>query len=201
MICPECGKEIGDTDLLCEHCGAVLAEFETEEEFYEEEADVTVDPEAKPLKGFLGAMIGAFLSCLVVALLPQIGVKASFAGLIVVPFIFIGYSLLCKGKTKSGLGVCIMFALITPYIAHQVNWAIWLAANVTEVGGIPVAELSAYQKFLLVPTAVTEDVINVIEYFMDLFKLYIFAMAGAAIYVGTVMRARRKKRAREMRGL
>ena len=201
MICPECGKEISDDSLICELCNAQLAEPESEEEDYEEEMEVTPDPEGKPLMGFLGAVIGAVLSCLVVILLPEISFASYLGGLVVAPFIFIGYSYLCKGKTKSGLGVCIMFALITPYIAHQINWALWLAANVTEVSGIPIAELSAYEKFLLVPTAVAEDAINVIEYFMDLFKMYLFAVIGAVLYVGAVFRARRKKKAQQARHL
>ena len=195
MICPNCDRRIDDDALVCEYCGKELPEPE-EEEILEPEEEMT-EPEGKPLMGFLGAAIGAILGCLVVILLPKIGLYAFFGG-IVIPFtIFVGYSMMCKGKTKSGLGVCIMFTLLTPYVAHQIN-GVWLLESVKEISGIPLAELSFYEKFLIVPAAIEADAINVIEYFMDLFKLYIFTAAGAVAYVAGVMRARKKKKMQEM---
>ena len=196
MICPNCDRKIEDDAQVCEYCGKPLPEPEEEEVLLQQETA----PEGKPLMGFLGATAGAILSCLVVVLLPKFGLSAYFGG-IVVPFaIFVGYSLLCKGKTKSGLGVCIMFTLLTPYVAHQIN-GVTLLEGIEQISGIPVNELSFYEKFLLVPTAVELDAINVIEYFMDLFKLYIFVAAGTVAYVGGVMRARKKKKMQAARHL
>ena len=192
MICPNCDRNIEEDAVVCEYCGKTLSEPE-EEEVLEQEPVA----EPRPLMGFLGATVGAALSCVLIVLLQKVGLVPSFGGLAVPFFIFIGYSLLCKGKTKSGLGVCIMFTVLTPYVAHQMNGAIWLMANVKEISGIPLSELSFYENFLLVPTAIAEDAINVVEYFMELFKLYIFAAAGAVAYVAGVSRARKKKKMQE----
>ena len=194
MICPNCDRKIDDEAVVCEYCGKELPEPEEEEE--EQLEEIVAEP--KPLMGFLGACAGAVISCVLLTLLQKMGWSPAFGGVIIPFLIFIGYSLLCKGKTKSGLGVCIMFTLLTPYVAHQINGAIWMMANVKEISGIPLAELSFYENFLLVPTAIAEDAINVIEYFMDLFKLYIFTAIGAVVYVAGVTRARKKKKMQQM---
>ena len=191
MICPNCDRRIDDDALVCEYCGKELPEPE-EEEILEPEEEMTA-PEGKPLMGFLGAAIGAILGCLVVILLPMMGLAPSFGGVVIAPFIFIGYSILCKGKTKSGLGVCIMFAIFTPYMADRANWAIWMMNNIPELQGIGFVDA-----FLGMPLMLDAGKIELNPYYLELFKLYIFAAVGAVAYVAGVMRARKKKKMQEM---
>ena len=197
MICPKCGKEVSDVIPVCELCGAALPKKmeDSEEELELEQEQEEAVNESKPLMGFLGALLGAALGCLLIVLLPQIGLTPAFGGIIIAPFIFIGYSILCKGKTKSGLGVCIMFSIFTPYIADRLNWAIWILNNakVLELEGI-----TLFEAFLGMPIMLDAGKIELLPYYLELFKLYIFAAVGAVAYIAAVARARKKKKMQQM---
>ena len=120
LCCSFCGRREDQVRLIagpgvniCSDCVSACSDLLREELELEQEQEEAVN-ESKPLMGFLGALLGAALGCLLIVLLPQIGLTPAFGGIIIAPFIFIGYSILCKGKTKSGLGVCIMFSIFTP---------------------------------------------------------------------------------------
>ncbi len=188
MICPNCDRRIEDDAAVCEYCGKPLPE---PEEVVEEELEAVAEP--RPLMGFLGATVGAVLSCLVIVLLPKLGLIPTLGGVLIPFFIFIGYSLLCKGKTKSGLGVCIMYTIFTPYIADRFNWSIWMMNNVAELEGITLMEA-----FLGMPIMLDAGKIELAPYYLELFKLYIFVAVGAVVYVAGVSRARKKKKMQQM---
>ena len=190
MICPNCDRRINDDAVVCEYCGKELPRPEEEEEL-ELEQEAVAEP--RPLMGFLGATVGAVLSCLVIVLLPKLGLIPTLGGVLIPFFIFIGYSLLCKGKTKSGLGVCIMYTIFTPYIADRLNWSIWMRNNVAELEGITLMEA-----FLGMPIMLDAGKIELAPYYLELFKLYIFVAVGAVVYVAGVSRARKKKKMQQM---
>ena len=193
MICPNCERRIEDDAAVCEYCGKVVPDPEEQEQ--EPEQELIEEP--KPLRGFFGAILGAALSCAILVLLPKLGLSPIFGGIVVAFLIFIGYRLLNKNVTKIGFGVCIMFILITPYFANQLIWAAYEMSAINELSGFPTEGLSLMEKFLLVPVALDEGKINVLSYFMGLFKLYIFTAVGAVAYLGGVARGRRKKKMKE----
>ena len=198
MICPNCDRRIPDDAEVCEYCGKPLPS-EEEDEF--DENDVDLGEEPKPLRGFTGALLGALLSTVLIALLPQWGMQPSFGGVVITFFVFMGYRLLSKTMTKIGVGVCLMFTLLTPYIADRIVWAVWVLENVTELSGFPMEGVSLMETFLLVPIALDEDKINVIEYFMGLLRLYLFTGVGGVAYLAGRMKGRRKKKQQEPRHL
>ena len=197
MLCPNCDRRIPDDAEVCESCGKPLPS--EEDEF--DENDVDLGEEPKPLRGFTGALLGALLSTVLIALLPQWGMQPSFGGVVVAFFVFMGYRLLSKTMTKIGVGVCLMFTLLTPYIADRIVWAVWVLENVTELAGFPLEGVSLMETFLLVPVALDEDKINVIEYFMGLLRLYLFTGVGGVAYLAGRMKGRRKKKQQEPRHL
>ena len=196
MICPNCDRRIPEDSEICEYCGKPLPQQEEEE--YEEE--LVLENEPKPLRGFLGALLGALVSGAVIVLLPRLGLMPAFGGILVAFLVFIGYRLLNKNMTKIGVGVCIMFTLITPYVAHQAIQAIWIMENVKEYEGIAM-NMSFMETFFFVPIAIELDIVNVIEYFMGLLRLYLFTAVGGVAYLGGRWRARRKAKQQEPRHL
>ena len=193
MICPKCGKEVSDAIPVCELCGAALPKKteqpEAELELELEQQEVIDEP--KPLMGFLGALLGAALSCLLIVMLPQIGLTPSFGGIVIAFFVFMGSGLLNKNRTKIGFGVCIMFVIFTPYIADRLNWSIWMLNNAK---ALELEGITLFEAFLGMPILLDAGKIELLPYYLELFKLYIFTAVGAVAYLAGVARGRRKKK-------
>ena len=189
MICPKCGKEVSDSIPFCELCGAKWpkpeeVELEEEKTVEDEEQEVVIDNEPKPLRGFVGALAGALAGCVVIVLLQEIGLIPSYGGIFLPFLIFIGYKLLNKNVTKTSLGVCIMFLLVTPYFADRATWAMWMIQNYKE--------FTFSEAFLGMTILVDQGTIDATVYYAGLLKIYIFTLAGTiAYFVG--LRSIRKK--------
>lgn len=188
MICPKCGKEVSDAIPFCELCGATLPKPQKEEdcafEGEHEHLQEMADDEPKPLMGFLGALIGSVLSCVITVLLQEIGLISAYGGILIPFLIFIGSKLLNKNRTKIGVGVCVMFLLVTPYFADRATWALWLMDKIKD--------LSFMDAFLGMTIMLDAEYIDLTAYFAGLMKIYIFTAAGAVAYFAAAAKAKKR---------
>lgn len=76
------------------------------------------------LLGAVGALVGGLLGGAAIILLGQSGLISAISGVILAYCTLRGYSLLAKGMSKTGLGVCIAVMLAVPYLADRVSWAL-----------------------------------------------------------------------------
>ena len=185
MICPKCGKEVGTAVPFCEFCGATLPKQPEEDCAFEGEHEHLQELEEapKPLLGFLGALGGAILGGAVMVLISRLGFVSAYGGLALTFLIFMGYRLLSKKMSKIGFGVCIMFALVTPYFADRVDWALWLMEELKE--------LTFTEAFFGVQIMLDAGYIDVGTYYSSLLQVYLFTAAGAVAYISSIFKARR----------
>ena len=195
MICPKCGREVSDAIAVCELCGAQLPKTKPEDE--QEELELQQEKpeyEPKPLMGFLGAVLGAAVSCVLIVLLDKFGLNPTLGCLAIAFCVFIGSGLLNRRPTKIGFGVCIMFIVFTPYIADRLVWAMWIVENqvALEVEGVTLLEA-----FLGMPILLDAGKIDFGSYLVELFNYYIFGAIGTVAYLAGVARGKKKKQMKE----
>ena len=194
MICPNCGEEISGVIAVCEFCGAQLPKKKIDEE-PEEVLEETLEQEPKPLMGFLGALIGAAISCALIMLLWRFGLLPSFGCIAIAFLVFMFSGLLNKNRTKIGFGVCIMFIVFTPYIADRLVWAAKLVQNAAE---LKLAEdITLFEAFMGMPIMLDAEKIHAGEYLRGLFNSYIFTAIGAVAYLAGVARGKKKKQMKQ----
>lgn len=195
MICPKCGKEVSDAIPVCELCGAPLPKKELEEEPEELELEQQTDYKPKPFMGFVGALLGATVSSLLIMLLAKIGLTPSFGGLVIAFCVFIGSGLLNRRPTKIGFGVCIMFIVFTPYIADRLIWAMKIVENAKALE-LP-ENISLLEAFLGMPILLDAGEIPIGMYMKELFNAYIFTAIGTVAYLAGVAKGKKKKKMKE----
>lgn len=74
--------------------------------------------------GVVGALLGGLIGGVSIVLLGQLGLISALSGVILAYCSLKGYSLLSKGWSKIGLGVCIAVMLAVPYFADRISWAL-----------------------------------------------------------------------------
>jgi len=85
MNCTKCGQEILNNATFCEHCGAEVKPVEA--------VSGEVQKPENVIAGIVGALIGAAIGGAAIILLSQLGVVASFSGIILAICTMKGYEL------------------------------------------------------------------------------------------------------------
>lgn len=131
------------------------------------------------LLGLIGAMIGAAIGGASIILLSQLGIIASFSGAILAVCTLLGYEVLGKELSTKGIVFCVILMVITPFIADWIDWAIYLMRDYPEYG------LSLVDSCTMVGELLFAGYIDLMEYLMNLGKIYLFVALGA---IGTIMK-------------
>ena len=133
---------------------------------------VAPERKEKVVLGILGALVGALLGGASIIGLSQLGYIASISGFILAFCTLKGYELLAKGRSTKGIVICVIFMLITPFVADLLDWAI-----------MAYRELGAYgftfvDCLLLMPEFLTDGTIPMGEYLKNLGMIYLFVVMG-----------------------
>ena len=132
------------------------------------------------LLGLVGALIGGILGGASIVLLDQAGLVAAVSGVILAICTLKGYELLGKKLSTTGIIICIIVMLVTPYVASRVTWALAIAEEFQWEFG---------DAFKYVHDVVTELELEA-DYWKNLLYVYAFAALGAFT---TVKQAFKKK--------
>ncbi len=182
MLCEKCGKEIHDSSSFCEFCGAAVSTGTSPAEALPQEP---VKPLQKPenvVTGAVGAFLGAAIGALSIVILQQLGYVASLSGLILAVCTLKGYELLGGHLSAKGIIICILFILITPYLADRISWAIAIR---DAFPGVSFADAFAAVHTVIEDSELTAD------YIKELVMLYGFAALGAASSIHQAIKARK----------
>ncbi len=166
MYCVNCGKYIPDNSVACSYCGAPVQQFDAVE------APAAAQPEKKEnmINGIVGALLGAALGAAAIILVSRLGFVAGLCGIILAVCTFKGYELLGGKLSTTGIIICSVLILITPYFADRIDWAILIAQEFDAPFG---------RAFSAIPELVELEGIESDVYWGNLVKLYIFTLLGA----------------------
>ncbi len=138
--------------------------------------DQPVSPEIQPkenvMLGILGALGGALLGGASIILLSQLGYIASISGFILAFCTLKGYELLAKGRSTKGIVICVIFMLITPFVADLLDWAIMAYRELGAYG------FSYGDCLLLMPEFLSDGTIPMGDYLKNLGMIYLFVAIG-----------------------
>ena len=123
------------------------------------------------ITGIIGAVIGAVIGAAVIILLSRLGFIASISGFILAICTLKGYELLGRRFSMTGLIVCLILIIVTPYIADRLDWAILVKESNPDV--------SLWEAFSMIPDLIKYEFIEKSVYIKNLVMLYLFAAIGA----------------------
>ena len=143
MNCNHCGTMLPDGATVCTVCGTPVA----------------AAAPAAPVKermglGILGALVGAILGGASIILLK-------------------GYELLGKRLSKTGIILCVILMIVTPFVADWIDWSIYLMKDFPEYG------LNLAEACVMFGELMSEGLVVMSEYFKNLGMIYLFVILGA----------------------
>lgn len=210
MFCPKCGNPVNSVDFMCEKCGQILKNPEentgvepvsrnSEQNSLYTGPDTPVQSYAPPvyqppvvpvkreniLTGIVGALIGAAIGALSIILLSQLNIVAAISGLILAVCTLKGYELLGGKLSKTGVVICVVLMLVTPYFADRLDWAIVLMSELSDYN------LSLGDAFGLIPTLLEVGAIESSTYYLNLGMLYLFVLIGGFSTVSSSFKKRK----------
>ncbi len=127
--------------------------------------------EGNMLLGIVGAIAGALIGVIVIALIGSMGFIASIGGIVLALCALKGYKLLGKKISKAGLYITIAIMVVMVYVAHVVGYAMYFAVWYETTF---VSALGGMHQYIFA------DSEFVYAYFSELGWLYIFTAIGAA---------------------
>ena len=132
--------------------------------------------------GAVGALLGSLIGVLCIVLISQLGYVAALSGLVMAVCTLKGYEML--GGRLSGFGIAIssVLMLAMTYVGDRLDWAIIIAREL---------EVDLFSAFRAVPLLLSEQMIDVSNYWGNLALLYLFLLVGA---VPTVLAAAKNRR-------
>ena len=139
-------------------------------------------PENVPL-GLIGALLGAILGAASIILLSQRGYIASISGFILAFCTLKGYELRGKRLSTTGIVLCVILMIVTPFIADWSDWGIYLMRDYPEY------DLTIVDACLAFGSLMAEGAVDLFEYFKNLGMIYLFVVLGA---FGTLKNALKK---------
>lgn len=139
---------------------------------YEQKNPLEVKPSENVVLGIVGALIGAVLGGASIILLSQIGYIASISGLILAFCTLKGYQLLGKGMSTTGVVICLILMIVTPFAADWLDWGILLLKELEPYG-------FTYLECLEILPGMLADTPELMgEYLKNLGMLYLFVVLG-----------------------
>ncbi len=130
--------------------------------------------------GVVGALIGSLLGAASIILLSQLGYVAAISGVIMAVCALKGYELLGGKLTKKGIIISVVIMIVMTYVGDRVDWAIMIAREL---------ETDVFYGYRLLPLLLSEEVIDMTSYVLELVLLYAFLLVGA---IPTIQNAMRK---------
>lgn len=130
--------------------------------------------------GVVGALIGSLLGAASIILLSQLGYVAAISGVIMAVCALKGYELLGGKLTKKGVIISAVFMIVMTYVGDRVDWAIMIAREL---------ETDVFYGYRLLPLLLSEEVIDMTSYVLELVLLYALLLVGA---IPTIQNAMRK---------
>lgn len=130
--------------------------------------------------GVVGALIGSLLGAASIILLSQLGYVAAISGVIMAVCALKGYELLGGKLTKKGVIISGVIMIVMTYVGDRVDWAIMIAREL---------ETDVFYGYRLLPLLLSEEVIDMTSYVLELVLLYALLLVGA---IPTIQNAMRK---------
>ena len=130
--------------------------------------------------GVVGALIGSLLGAASIILLSQLGYVAAISGVIMAVCALKGYELLGGKLTKKGIIISVVIMIVMTYVGDRVDWAIMIAREL---------ETDVFYGYRLLPLLLSEAVIDMTSYVLELVLLYALLLVGA---IPTIQNAMRK---------
>lgn len=125
--------------------------------------------------GVVGAFLGSLLGVLCIIILSRLGYVAALSGAIMAVGVLKGYELLGGKLTKKGIVISCVIMLVMTYIGDRLDWAIVL---LTEGGGAD-AGFNLFECYRLIPTMISEGIIESGSFVANLLLIYLFLLLGA----------------------
>ena len=179
--CQNCGQT-ADTDacimagvpsLLCDSC------YQQQDSMKEQARQ---EMERKPenvLAGIVGALLGSVLGAACIVLLEQLGYVAALSGIVLAICTLKGYELLGGKLTKKGVIISAVLMIVMTYVGDRVDWAIMIAREL---------ETDVFYGYRLVPLLLSEEIIDMTNYVLNLVLVYAFLLVGAIPTIRNAMR-------------
>lgn len=175
MNCDHCGTPLPDDSSVCPVCGTA--------------AQIAAIKSAPPSErervglGILGALIGALIGGASIVLLSQLGYVASISGVIMAFCTVKGYKLLAGRISKTGIILCAILMIVTPFLADAIDWCLVIMEAYSEYG------ITMLDAFVIFPECLMDGSIEIPDYLGNLGMLYLFVVIGA---VGTFIKEIKK---------
>lgn len=134
------------------------------------EAPAEIKAPENVVLGLVGALVGAVLGGASIVLLSQMGYVASISGLILAVATLKGYELLGRNLSKTGVVLCVILMIVTPFLADWIDWSIILMAEY---------EVSFAEAFAAFGEMLFGGYVIMSEYLKNLGMIYLFVVLGA----------------------
>lgn len=175
MRCINCGTELQEGSSFCDYCGTVQKDLDT----------VDTRKKGNLAAGFVGALIGAVIGGAAIILVSRLGFVAGICGLILAVCTLKGYEIMGSALDKTGVLVCLVLMVITPYVADRLDWALILMEDYKATYN---ESLSLGIAFSLIPDLISDGAIEMSAYVTNLAMVYLFTVLGAAKTVIQVLK-------------
>ena len=165
MNCNHCGTTLPNGATNCSVCGSPVM-------------PAAAYPGELPARenvalGFVGALVGALLGGASIILLSRMGYIASLSGLLIAFATLKGYELLGKRLSKTGMAICFVLMLVTPFAAYNLDMLLQ-CYDEWKIYGLTVGDSVS----LMIEILQTEEEL-LFEYLKELGMLYLFMILGA----------------------
>ena len=180
--CQNCGSAVetdpcimtGVPSLLCDSCYQQLGHLQ------EQNQQAELGKTENVVAGTVGALLGSLLGVACIVLLGQLGYVAAVSGIVMAICTMKGYELLGGKLTKKGVIISGVIMIVMTYVGDRVDWAIMIAREL---------ETDVFYGYRLLPLLLSEEVIDMTSYVLELVLLYALLLVGA---IPTIQNAMRK---------
>ncbi|MCH5344057.1 MAG: hypothetical protein J1E64_08460 [Acetatifactor sp.] len=167
------GYQSGPTCLhLCENCESRISGG-----FLELSPTMGQNRKENVLLGIMGALIGSLLGVLMIVVLGRLGIVASFSGVMMAIGVLKGYEILGGNLSKRGIVISVAIMLIMAYVGDRLDWALLVYQEYGK--WISSMHFSFMECYLDVPRLISNGVIELRRYLLNLTVLYVFLLLGA----------------------
>lgn len=172
MNCNHCGTPLAEGATVCGVCGTTVQ---------------IANPAQVPARervglGILGALIGALIGGASIVILSRLGFIAAISGVLIAFCTLKGYELLAKKLSKTGIIICIVLLVITPFAAYNLE-LVWQFYSELKSYGMTLADSVPFLTELM-----RDDAELLRMYLSELGMLYAFVALGAFSIIRNALR-------------